>query len=115
MISSNDLDKCITMLADISNSVSSYDAREEIAEIAQILKKEYDIVVAIERQRESRNVSIGGLIGDNVQLFQENQKLLSENLQLKTMLESRVNSIASKVDNVSRNVCQVNELIASLR
>ena len=116
MISSNDLQKCINLLAQISNG-ASYDDRQKAVEIGYILKKELDIVSDIERRnsQERRQPSMEGLINDNVQLFKENQKLLNENMELKTMLESRVTSISAKMNQVSMDVSNVNQLIASLR
>ena len=115
MISSNDLEKCINLLAQISNG-ASYDDRQKAVEIGYILKKELDIVSDIERNHsQQRHPTMEGLVNDNVQLFHENQKLLKENMELKTMLESRVTSISAKMNQVCMDVSSVNQLIASLR
>ena len=114
MISSNDLQNCINMLAQMSNG-APYATRQMAVEIGYILKKELDIVKEIESSHHSRTPDMQGLITDHVQLFHENQKLLNENMELKSMLESRVNSIAAKLSNVYDSVSKVNEMITSLR
>ena len=118
MISSNDLQKCINLLAQISN-YATYDNRQKALEIGYILKKELDIVTGVEKMSQEsnrgRNLDMQGLINDNVQLFHENQKLLNENMELKTMLESRVNDIALKIHTVSSSISQVNQMISNLR
>ena len=118
MISSNDLQKCINLLAQMSNG-ASYDVRQKAVEVGYILKKELDIVAGIEQMNANnqgdRQLNMQGLINDNVQLFHEDQKLLQENMELKTMLESRVTSISAKMNQVCMDVSNVNQLIASLR
>lgn len=118
MISSTDLQKCINLLAQMSNG-ASYDVRQKAVEVGYILKKELDIVAGIEQMNANdhvgRQLNMQGLINDNVQLFHENQKLLQENMELKNMLETRVNSIAAKMQGVCSEISQVNNIIASLR
>ena len=114
MISSNDLQNCINMLAQMSNG-APYTTRQMAVEIGYILKKELDIVKEIENPNQHRTPDMQGLINDNVQLFHENQKLLKENMELKTMLESRVNSIAAKLQSVCGDMSNVNQMITSLR
>ena len=117
MISSQDLEKCINLLAQISNG-ASHEVTQKAVEIAYILKKEIDVVKGIEQasaDERMRHMDMQGLINDNVQLFHENHKLLQENTNLKGLLESRVTSIAAKVQNISSDVLQVNRMISSLR
>ena len=114
MMSSNDLQNCINMLAQMSNG-APYTTRQMAVEIGYILKKELDIVKEIENPNQHRTPDMQGLINDNVQLFHENHKLLQENMNLKGLLESRVTSIAAKVQNISSDVLQVNRMISSLR
>ena len=89
--------------------------RQMAVEIGYILKKELDIVKEIETPNQHRTPDMQGLINDNVQLFHENQKLLKENMELKAMLESRVNSIAAKLQSVCGDMSSVNQMITSLR
>lgn len=118
MISSNDLQKCINLLAQMSNG-ASYDVRQKAVEVGYILKKELDIVVGIEQisanNQRGRQIDMQGLINDNVQLFHENQKLLHENMELKSILETRVNSIAAKMQSVCGEISQVNNIVTNLR
>jgi len=118
MISSQDLQRCIKLLAQMSDG-ASYGVRQTAVEIGYVLKKELDNVIAIEQmnsdQQRGRHLDMQGLINDNVQLFNENRKLLNENMELKTIIESRVNSIAAKMQSISGEVSQVNQLITSLR
>lgn len=116
MISSNDLQKCINLLGQISIG-ASYDVRQKAIEIGYILKKELDIVVAIEQSSSSEhpsNLDMKGLINDNIQLFHENNKLLKDNIELKNMLDSRVHSIAARLQNMCDEITTVNSTIASL-
>ena len=117
MISSQDLEKCINLLAQISNG-APYDTRQKALEIGYILKKELDVVKGIEQasaEERMRHMDMQGLINDNVQLFHENHKLLQENMNLKGLLEARVTAIAAKMQNISSDVLQVNRMISSLR
>ena len=114
MISSNDLQNCINMLAQMSNG-APHTTRQMAVEIGYILKKELDIVKEIESTDHRKTPDMQGLINDNVQLFHENQKLLKENMELKSMLESRVNSIAAKLQSVCGDMSSVNQMITSLR
>ena len=117
MISSTDLQKCLQILANITNG-ADYATRQQAVEIGYILKKELDIVTAIEQRNASnslgRQIDMQGLINDNVQLFHENNKLLQENMSLKNILESRVNAIAQKMTEVCGDVSRVNHVIESL-
>lgn len=114
MISSNDLQNCINMLAQMSNG-APHTTRQMAVEIGYILKKELDIVKEIETPNQRRTPDMQGLINDNVQLFHENQKLLKENMELKSMLESRVNSIAAKLQSICGDMSNVNQMITSIR
>ena len=118
MISSNDLQNCLNLLAQISNG-ASYDIKQKAVQVGYILNNELEIVKNIEKMNQDtnrgRHPDMQGLINDNVQLFHENQKLLQENMQLKSMLESRVNNIAAKMQSVAGDISQVNQMIASLR
>ena len=114
MISSNDLQNCINMLAQMSNG-APHTTRQMAVEIGYILKKELDIVKEIETPNQRRTPDMQGLINDNVQLFHENQKLLKENMELKSMLESRVNSIAAKLQSICGDMSNVNQIITSIR
>ena len=114
MISSNDLQSCINMLAQMSNGAPQT-TRQMAVEIGYILKKELDIVKEIETPNQRRTPDMQGLINDNVQLFHENQKLLKENMELKSMLESRVNSIAAKLQSICGDMSNVNQMITSIR
>jgi len=114
MISSNDLQNCINMLAQMSNGAPQT-TRQMAVEIGYVLKKELDIVKEIETPNQRRTPDMQGLINDNVQLFHENQKLLKENMELKSMLESRVNSIAAKLQSICGDMSNVNQMITSIR
>ena len=114
MISSNDLQNCINMLAQISNG-APHTTRQMAVEIGYILKKELDIVTEIENKSNRRTPDMQGLMNDNVQLFHENQKLLNENMELKNLLEARVTGISAQLHSVCGDVSRINQLITSLR
>jgi hypothetical protein len=83
MLSSQSLNRCIDLLAQI-NSVSASNVRQMALEIGYILKQELDIVVSIEQaasgDRNPRSLDPKSMLQDNIQLFNENQKLLKENM-----------------------------------
>lgn len=118
MISSNDLQKCLNLLAQMSNG-ASYDVRQKAVEVGYILKKELDIVTGIEQVSQNSNrgghPDMKGLINDNVQLFHENQTLLQENMKLKDMLEERTTGIAERLYNLRGDIRLVNQAILNFR
>lgn len=118
MLSSQSLNRCIDLLAQI-NSVSSPGVRQRALEIGYILKQELDIVTSIEQaasgNRNPHSLDPKSMLQDNIQLFNENQKLLAENMELKGMLESRVEFISSKVEEMRREIAAVNNNIMSIR
>jgi len=118
MLSSQSLNRCIDLLAQI-NSVGASNVRQMALEIGYILKQELDIVVSIEQaasgDRSTHNLDPKSMLQDNIQLFNENQKLLKENMELRGMLDSRVNFISSKVEEMRREIAAVNNNIMSIR
>ena len=109
MISSTNLNRCIDLLAQI-NATGSPNVRQMSLEIGYVLKHELDVVTSFEQAQEvsQRNpiayLSPDTLMRDNIQLFQENQKLLKDNMELKEMLETKVGQLSAKMDNVNRNI-----------
>ena len=91
MISSRSLNRCIDLLAQI-NATGSPNVRQMALEIGYVLKQELDVVTSVEQAQSVNqrnpmaNLSPDTLLRDNIQLFQENQKLLA------------------KMDNVNRNI-----------
>ena len=118
MISSRDLDKCLKHLSVIGNR-APYDIRQRVIEIAAILSKELDVVAAIENTPDAnhmlRNLDQNQLIRDNIQLYQENSKLVKENIDLKDMLESKAQSISAKMQNIYDNIMILNQTIDKLK
>jgi CHASE3 domain sensor protein len=118
MLSSQSLNRCIDLLAQI-NSVGASNVRQMALEIGYILKQELDIVVSIEQaasgDRNPHSLDPKSMLQDNIQLFNENQKLLKENMELRGMLDSRVNFISSKVEEMRREIAAVNNNIMSIR
>lgn len=118
MLSSQSLNRCIDLLAQI-NSVGASNVRQMALEIGYILKQELDIVVSIEQaasgDRNPHSLDPKSMLQDNIQLFNENQKLLKENMELRGMLDTRVNFISSKVEEMRREIAAVNNNIMSIR
>lgn len=118
MLSSQSLNRCIDLLAQI-NSVGASNVRQMALEIGYILKQELDIVTSIEQaasgDRNPHSLDPKSMLQDNIQLFNENQKLLKENMELRGMLDSRVNFISSKVEEMRREIAAVNNNIMSIR
>lgn len=109
MISSRSLNRCIDLLAQI-NAIGSPNVRQMALEIGYVLKQELDVVTSVEQAQSVNqrnpvaNLSPDTLLRDNIQLFQENQKLLKDNMALKEMLETKVGQLSAKMDNVNRNI-----------
>ena len=118
MLSSQSLNRCIDLLAQI-NSVGASNVRQMALEIGYILKQELDIVTSIEQaasgDRNPHSLDPKSMLQDNIQLFNENQKLLKENMELRGMLDTRVNFISSKVEEMRREIAAVNNNIMSIR
>lgn len=113
------MNRCIDLLAKI-NATGSAETRAMALEIGYILKQELDVVVSLEQATAGgrnplvNNVSPDNLLKDNIQLFNENQKLIKENMSLKEMLESRVVSLASKMESVKDGIHAINATIRGL-
>ena len=109
MISSRSLNRCIDLLAQI-NATGDIRTRQMALEIGYVLKQELDVVTSVEQAQSVNqrnpmaNLSPDTLLRDNIQLFQENQKLLKDNMVLKEMLETKVGQLSAKMDNVNRNI-----------
>jgi hypothetical protein len=114
MISSSDLNKCLKNLSRIGNR-APYDIKQKVIEIAAILNKELDIVIGIESVTKGNqlvtNLEQNQLIKDNIQLYNENSSLLKENMLLKGMLESKVQSVSSKMQNVCNDIASLKRKI----
>lgn len=114
MITSQNLDRCIDLLAHISNGAPN-DIKTMALEIGYILKQELEVVKGIESRHAGHgNVSPQELLNDNVQLFNENQRLIRANVELKSMLESRINSIAGKMNMVCDEISGINNTLRSV-
>jgi hypothetical protein len=118
MLSSKSLNRCIGLLAEI-NSAGTTNVRQMALEVGYILKQELDTVISIEQAassgRNPHTLNPKSVIQDNIQLFNENQKLLKENMELRTMLDSRVNFLSSKMDEIRRDIAVVNNNIINIR
>lgn len=119
MISSRSLNRCIDLLAQI-NATGSPNVRQMALEIGYVLKQELDVVTSVEQaqavnqRNPMANLSPDTLLRDNIQLFQENQKLLKDNMELKEMLETKVGQLSAKMDNVNRNISTLNAVAHGL-
>lgn len=118
MLSSQSLNRCIDLLAQI-NMTGSSAIRTMALEIGYILKQELDVVISIEQASANRNLNNrldpNLILQDNIQLINENQKLLKENMELQEMLGSRVNVIASKLGELKDSVSYLNNTISNMR
>ena len=109
MISSRSLNRCIDLLAQI-NATGDIRTRQMALEIGYVLKQELDVVTSVEQAQAVNQANAMArlapdtLLRDNIQLFQENQKLLKDNMVLKDMLEKKVDQLSAKMDNVNRNI-----------
>ena len=105
MLSSDSLRKCIDLLADINAEASSNKTRGATLEIGYILKKELDTVVDIERvNKTNRPINPQEILKDNVQLFNENKKLLDENIRLKNLIESKFGEFTNRINELNAKI-----------
>ncbi len=123
MLSSEELNRCIDLLADINTMTNNNDIRMKLLEIGYSLKKELDNVSLIEsmsrdmdnRARNMGSLDVKRLLEDNVQLFNEKEKALKQNKELRDILDSKLQIYETKLNMVTNSIHEVRNGIEHIR
>ena len=123
MLSSKELNICIDLLADINTMTDNNDIKLKLLEIGYSLKKELDNVALIEsmgrdmdnRSRNMGSLDVKRLLEDNVQLFNEKEKALKQNKELREILDSKLQVYETKLAMVTNSINEVRSSIEHIR
>ena len=123
MLTSKELNKCIELLADINTMTNNNDIKMKLLEIGYSLKRELDNVSLIEsmnadmenRARNMGSLDVKRLLEDNVQLFNEKERALKQNKELRDIIDSKLQIYETKLNLVTNSVNEVKKSIESLR
>ena len=123
MLSSKELNRCIDLLADINTMTDNNDIKLKLLEIGYSLKKELDNVALIEsmgrdmdnRSRNMGSLDVKRLLEDNVQLFNEKEKALKQNKELREILDSKLQVYETKLAMVTNSINEVRSGIEHIR
>jgi hypothetical protein len=123
MLSSKELNRCIDLLADINTMTDNNDIKLKLLEIGYSLQKELDNVALIEsmgRDMDNRSKNMGSmdvkrLLEDNVQLFNEKEKALKQNKELREILDSKLQVYETKLAMVTNSINEVRSSIEHIR
>lgn len=123
MLSSKELNRCIDLLADINTMTDNNDIKLKLLEIGYSLQKELDNVALIEsmgrdmdnRSRNMGSLDVKRLLEDNVQLFNEKEKALKQNKELREILDSKLQVYETKLAMVTNSINEVRSGIEHIR
>ena len=123
MLTSKELNKCIELLADINTMTNNNDIKMKLLEIGYSLKRELDNVSLIEsmnadmdnRARNMGSLDVKRLLEDNVQLFNEKERALKQNKELRDIIDSKLQIYETKLSLVTNSVNEVRKGVESLR
>ena len=116
MISIEDLNKCISNLAELNARTNSHADKTLLLEIGYILKQEIDNVNAWNqannpRGRGVKQIDVQKLLEDNTQLYNENQKLIAALNELTKMFEKALPSVQTQLQLIGEKFDALNEHI----
>ena len=123
MLTSKELNKCIELLADINTMTNNNDIKMKLLEIGYSLKRELDNVSLIEkmnadmdnRVRNMGSLDVKRLLEDNVQLFNEKERALKQNNELRDIIDSKLQIYETKLSLVTNSVNELRKGVESLR
>jgi hypothetical protein len=123
MLTSKELNKCIELLADINTMTNNNDIKMKLLEIGYSLKRELDNVSLIEsmnsdmdnRARNMGSLDVKRLLEDNVQLFNEKERALKQNKELRDIIDSKLQIYETKLGMVTNSINEVRKGVESLR
>lgn len=123
MLSSKELNRCIDLLADINTMTDNNDIKLKLLEIGYSLQKELDNVALIEsmgrdmdnRSRNMGSLDVKRLLEDNVQLFNEKEKALKQNKELREILDSKLQVYETKLAMVTNSINEIRSGIEHIR
>lgn len=104
MLSTKELNTCIELLADINRMSNDNSIKMKTLDIGYILKQELDNVSLIEsmsddirnRQNGMGSMDVKRLLEDNIQLYNEKEKLVKQNKKLRELLDSKLKVFEEK-------------------
>lgn len=110
MMTSDELNRCIDILSELNSQANSTQKRL-ILELGYTLKQELNYVTEIESSSQTRTkngkLELKGLLEDNVQLFNENQKLLQANKELKKLVEATIPMVDQKIGIIQEKINKI--------
>jgi hypothetical protein len=123
MLSSNELNKCIELLADINTMTNDRNIKAKLLEIGYTLKKELDntsLIESMDRDINNRANNMGPLdvkrlLEDNIQLFNEKERVLKQNKELREILDSKLQIYETKLGMITSTMSDVKQTIETLR
>jgi len=123
MLSSNELNKCIELLADINTMTNDRNIKTKLLEIGYTLKKELDntsLIESMDRDINNRVSNMGPLdvkrlLEDNIQLFNEKERVLKQNKELREILDSKLQIYETKLGMITSTMSDVKHTIETLR
>lgn len=123
MLSTEELNKCIKLLADVVIKTNDNDIKMKLLEIGYTLKKELENVSIIEsmhgeieaRAKNMGSLGIKRLLEDNIQLFNEKEHALKQNKELKDIIDSKLQLYEAKLNLTERVVNKVRNSLKALK
>lgn len=119
MLGSKELNTCIELLAEINSRTEDRVIRTKALEIGYILKEELDNMTLVEsmsndvRHREN-NMDTKRLLEDNIQLFNEKEKVLKQNRELKMLLDQKLMVFEEKTAFLTDEIRKFNTKLESV-
>ena len=122
MLSSKVLEKCIELLAEINTKTNDNYIKSRVLSIGYTLKQELDDVSLIESMNKDINdraSSMGSLdtkrlLEDNIQLFNEKEKVLKQNKELKDIIDSKLQIYETKLGMITNSMNEIKQCVEIL-
>jgi hypothetical protein len=122
MLSSKVLEKCIELLAEINTKTNDNYIKSRVLSIGYTLKQELDDVSLIESMNKDINdrasnmgsLDTKRLLEDNIQLFNEKEKVLKQNKELKDIIDSKLQIYETKLGMITNSMNEIKQCVEIL-
>ena len=122
MLSSKVLENCIELLAEINTKTNDNYIKSRVLSIGYTLKQELDDVSLIESMNKdinNRASNMGSLdtkrlLEDNIQLFNEKEKVLKQNKELKDIIDSKLQIYETKLGMITNSMNEIKQCVEIL-
>lgn len=117
MISENDLNRCLEILATLSTTSTRND-RQLLLEMGYIIKQELENVQAWNKtnnpRERGRNIDVNKLLADNTQLYKENQTLIETVGKLKDIIDHKIPQLENHLEYATQKCGALNDILEKM-